>query len=95
MQIEPKELNGLNWLLNGLGEVDFAKPVTNSPIMNSMDFANLQFDTIGLKRKWLELIGDPSSNFSAMVFGKPKMGKSYLCIDFAGNWPEIMTGSFM
>jgi hypothetical protein len=29
-------------------------------------------------------MGDPSSNFTAMVFGKPKMGKSYLCIDFAG-----------
>jgi KaiC/GvpD/RAD55 family RecA-like ATPase len=29
------------------------------------------------------LIGDPSPNFSTMMFGKPKMGKSYLCIDFA------------
>lgn len=48
-----------------------------------MDFANLPFETIGLKGKWLDLIGDPSSNFTAMVFGKPKMGKSYLCIDFA------------
>ncbi|MBK6936994.1 MAG: hypothetical protein IPH18_09045 [Chitinophagaceae bacterium] len=52
--------------------------------MNSMDFANMQFETIGLKGKWYDLIGDPSSNFTAMVFGKPKMGKSYLCIDFAG-----------
>ena len=52
--------------------------------MNSMDFANMEFDTIGLQGKWLNLIGDPSSNFTAMVFGKPKMGKSYLCIDFAG-----------
>jgi predicted ATP-dependent serine protease len=52
--------------------------------MNSIDFANVEFDTIGLKGKWLELIGDPSSNFTAMVFGRPKMGKSYLCIDFAG-----------
>jgi hypothetical protein len=52
--------------------------------MNSIDFANLEFDTIGLKEKWLNLIGDPSSNFTAMVFGKPKMRKSYLCIDFAG-----------
>jgi predicted ATP-dependent serine protease len=52
--------------------------------MNSMDFANIEFETIGLKGKWFDLIGDPSSNFTAMVFGKPKMGKSYLCIDFAG-----------
>jgi hypothetical protein len=53
-------------------------------VMNSMDFADMQFDTLGFTGKWLELIGDPSSNFTAMVFGKPKMGKSYLCIDFAG-----------
>lgn len=80
LEIEPKELNGLNGLLNGLEGVDFVEP----SVMNSMDFANLQFDTIGLKGKWFDLIGDPSSNFTAMVFGKPKMGKSYFCIDFAG-----------
>jgi predicted ATP-dependent serine protease len=63
--------------LNGLENV---KPT----VMNSMDFANMQFETIGLKGKWFNLIGDPSTNFITMVFGKPKMGKSYLCIDFAG-----------
>ncbi len=77
------ELNGLEGIFscacNQLNSND-EKPA----IMNSMDFANLQFETIGLKGKWLDLIGDPSSNFTAMVFGKPKMGKSYLCIDFAG-----------
>lgn len=83
LAIERNELNGLEGILgcaceqlNGIEE----KPA----IMNSMDFANMQFETIGLKGKWFELIGDPSSNFTAMVFGKPKMGKSYLCIDFAG-----------
>lgn len=83
LSIETNELNGLEGILgcacqqlNGVDE----KPA----IMNSVDFANMQFDTIGLKGKWYELIGDPSSNFTAMVFGKPKMGKSYLCIEFAG-----------
>lgn len=81
--IEQRELNGLEGVLgcacnqlNGIDEMP--------AIMNSMDFANMQFKTIGLKGKWFDLIGDPSSNFTAMVFGKPKMGKSYLCIDFAG-----------
>lgn len=81
--IEQRELNGLEGVLgcacnqlNGIDEMP--------AIMNSMDFANMQFETIGLKGKWFDLIGDPSSNFTAMVFGKPKMGKSYLCIDFAG-----------
>jgi hypothetical protein len=83
LQIEKAELKGLEGILgcacqnlNGLE----SKPA----IMSSMDFANLEFDTLGFTGKWLELIGDPSSNFSAMVFGKPKMGKSYLCVDFAG-----------
>ncbi len=53
-------------------------------VMNSVDFSKLEFDSIGLKDKWLKLIGDPAPGFSAMVFGKPKMGKSYLCVDFAG-----------
>ena len=83
LDIEKAELNGLQGILgcacqhlNGLGEMP--------PVMNSVDFASLEFDTIGLTGKWLELIGDPSRNFTAMVYGKPKMGKSYLCIDFAG-----------
>lgn len=83
LQIEQATLNGLEGVLGCacpyLNGVD-AKP----SIMNSMDFANMHFNTIGLQGKWLDLIGDPSSNFTAMVFGKPKMGKSYLCIDFAG-----------
>lgn len=53
-------------------------------IMCSTDFNELQFSTIGLKDKWLEFIGDPCKGFTAMVYGKPKMGKSYLCIEFAG-----------
>lgn len=83
LEIEQATLNGLEGILgctcqslNGFE----AKP----EIMNSMDFANLEFDTLGFTGKWLKLIGDPTSNFTAMVSGKPKMGKSYLCIEFAG-----------
>jgi len=53
-------------------------------IMPSTDFTNMQFSTIGLKDKWLDFIGDPVPGFTAMVYGRPKMGKSYLCVDFAG-----------
>lgn len=53
-------------------------------IMPSTEFANLHFNTIGFKEKWLDFIGDPAPGFTAMVFGMPKMGKSYLCVDFAG-----------
>ncbi len=64
----------------GLNGID-SQPVN---IMPSTDFTNLQFSTIGLKDKWLDFIGDPAPGFTAMVYGRPKMGKSYLCVDFAG-----------
>lgn len=63
--------------LNGIAQ-------NNGKIMSSLDFANLEFSTIGLKDKWLEFIGDPAPGFTAMVYGRSKMGKSYLCVDFAG-----------
>ena len=59
------------------------KPVRNR-IMSSTDIINLNFHKLGFKGKWLKLIGDPSKGFKAMIFGKPKMGKSYLAVDFAG-----------
>jgi len=59
-----------------------SKPSQN--LMNSIDFAKLHFNSIGFTGKWFDLIGDPSPGFTAMVFGRPKMGKSYLCVDLAG-----------
>lgn len=53
-------------------------------IMNSVDFANMKFETLGFAGEWKDFIGDPAAGFSAMISGKPKMGKSYLCADFAG-----------
>ena len=53
-------------------------------VMNSLDFVKMEFKGLGFKDKWRDFIGDPSKGFTAMVFGKPKFGKSYLCIEFAG-----------
>jgi hypothetical protein len=74
---------GKNSSIHGLEGFGNAQ-LTPDTVMNSMDFVKVQFNTLGFTGKWLELIGDPSSSFTAMVFGKPKMGKSFLCIDFAG-----------
>lgn len=76
-----KRKNGLHGLDGVEKAGDNLSPET---VMNSMDFVKVKFDTLGFTGKWLELIGDPSRNFTAMVFAKPKMGKSYLCVDFAG-----------
>jgi hypothetical protein len=83
LEIEKTTLNGLEGIL-GCSCQNLNGVVEKPEIMNSLDFAKMDFDTLGFTGKWLELIGDPSSNFTAMVFGKPKMGKSYLCIEFAG-----------
>lgn len=95
LEIHEAVLNGLNGIL-GCGcdekknEVQKQTKVIELPtapkntVMNSLDFAKLKFDTLGFTGKWLQLIGDPCAGFSAMVFGKPKMGKSYLCVDWAG-----------
>lgn len=79
----------LNGLLGFLGECNcglhgIETPERGNKIMNSMDFANVEFDSIGFTGKWKDLIGDPAPGFTAMVFGKPKVGKSYLCVEFAG-----------
>jgi hypothetical protein len=57
--------------------------VPEPAVISSSELAGMEFETIGLKGKYRELIGDPSVGFSAMVFGLPKSGKSTLCIDFA------------
>jgi len=73
-------LGDCNCGLNGVDET----PQNGNKIMSSIDFADMKFDSIGFTGKWRDLMGDPAPGFTAMVFGKPKMGKSYLCVEFAG-----------
>ncbi|MFA6923600.1 MAG: hypothetical protein WC223_05030 [Bacteroidales bacterium] len=85
-QVAPFDLQGIekNIQTENSQEQLSEKQNADGNMMNSMDFAKLKFETIGLKDKWLSLIGDPCRGFSVMVFGLPKTGKSYLCVDFAG-----------
>ncbi len=89
LDISKHELNGLMGIINssgcnGLDGIDDEDEQPRNKVMSSVDFARLQFASIGFTGKWLNFIGDPAQGFTTMVFGKPKMGKSYLCIDFAG-----------
>jgi len=90
LELSKSELNGLMGIVDGCGckelsgieeEPEEARP---TGVMNSQDFVKLKFEGLGFTGKWLNFIGDPAKGFTAMVFGKPKFGKSYLCIDFAG-----------
>lgn len=72
----------------GLRGVDL-KPEKNATtikpddIISSVDLAKLNFKTMGFTGKWLNLIGDPSEQFTAMFYGGPGCGKSTLAMEFA------------
>jgi hypothetical protein len=87
LNIKKAQLNGLMGLL---GEDLFAEKKSlnghdedNGMIVSSGELLAMDFQTIGLKGKYRELIGDPSIGFTAMVYGLPKSGKSTMCLDFA------------
>ena len=85
IQIEKRELNGLKGIFNGMSSgLSGLSKVPDKTIMNSLDVVKLNFEKLGFSGKWFDLIGNPSKDFTAMIYGKPKMGKSYMAVDFAG-----------
>jgi len=82
-KVQTAELNGIRGLL-GLGAVGTGLgTVRPRPVMASGELMRMKFETIGLRGKFRELIGDPAVGFTAMVFGQPKSGKSTLMLEFA------------
>jgi hypothetical protein len=86
-EIQAGELNGIYGLL-GMRPMKSSYSTSQKSkglagVMSSTDLVNMDFDTIGLKGKFRDLIGDPSVGFTAMVFGQPKSGKSTLMLEFA------------
>ena len=91
LKIHQATLNGLYGILDGINkgnDLGALEPVTKNTIMNSQAIQNMEFERIGFHGKWLDFIGDPSPGFTAMIFGRPKMGKSFLAVDFAGYLAE-------
>jgi hypothetical protein len=92
--ISKAELNGLIGLVenNSLFSKKKAQIDDNlaglQGVISSVELSEMHFDTIGLTGKYKDLIGDPSVGFSCMVYGKPKSGKSTMCIDFAKHLAE-------
>ena len=98
LRISRAELNGLMGIigddlfgqkksLNGINDDEYEG---SDIVVPSRELLSMDFETIGLKGKYRELIGDPSVGFSAMVYGLPKSGKSTLCLDFAKHLASIM-----
>lgn len=52
--------------------------------MPSTEVVKIKHEKLGITGKWLNLLGDITKRFTAMIFGLPKMGKSYFSVNFAG-----------
>ena len=52
-------------------------------IMSRSDLMNYQYNKYPFDGKWGEFVGQPSVNFHAMVYGRPKQGKSILSVQWA------------
>lgn len=88
LNINKAQLNGLMGILGDdlFGQkksLNGSEDEEGTLIVSSGELLKMDFQTIGLKGKYLELIGDPSIGFTAMVYGLPKSGKSTMCLDFA------------
>jgi hypothetical protein len=96
LRISRAELNGLMGIIGddlfgqkkSLNGINDDEDEGSDIVVPSRELLSMDFETIGLKGKYRELIGDPSVGFSAMVYGLPKSGKSTLCLDFAKHLAE-------
>ncbi len=52
-------------------------------IMNSTELMNYQYQRLPFTGKWEQFVGQPSLNFHAMIYGRPKQGKSILAVQLA------------
>jgi hypothetical protein len=73
------EIDELKMQLNDF----YAEQGIDSPVINSESLSKIRFRTYDFSGKWFELVGKPSLNFHAIVYGIPKSGKSILCVQWA------------
>lgn len=69
--------------LDRLQNLENVKSAQMTGIMSSSDMTHYEYEELPFTGKWENLLGKPSRNFHALVFGRPKMGKSYFSISLA------------
>jgi hypothetical protein len=74
---------------SGLGQIEAAPTKDDAVILSAQQIMDMKFRTIGLTGKYRALIGDPEPAFSAMIYGKPKQGKSTVAIDMAKELTKL------
>jgi predicted ATP-dependent serine protease len=59
-------------------------------IMSASDLMNFKYNKYDFGGKWGDFVGQPSINFHAMVYGRPKQGKSILSV----QWAKYLSENF-
>jgi hypothetical protein len=59
-------------------------------IMSASDLMNFKYNKYDFSGKWGDFVGQPSINFHAMVYGRPKQGKSILSV----QWAKYLSENF-
>jgi len=61
----------------------FQTGIEQNGILGAKDIVDHEYEHYNFTGKWLDFIGNPSVPFHAIVFGKPKHGKSIFSMQFA------------
>jgi predicted ATP-dependent serine protease len=64
-------------------EEENSEGIKNNGIMSSNELINHTYQKYNFTGKWNDFIGQPSNNFHAMIYGRPKQGKSILAVQLA------------
>ncbi len=70
--------------------VDTLDGETNDGIMSASDLMNFKYNKYDFFGKWGDFVGQPSINFHAMIYGRPKQGKSILSV----QWAKYLSENF-
>ena len=62
----------------------------NDGIMSASDLMNFKYNKYDFFGKWGDFVGQPSINFHAMIYGRPKQGKSILSV----QWAKYLSENF-
>lgn len=63
---------------------------SNDGIMSASDLMNFKYNKYDFFGKWGDFVGQPSINFHAMIYGRPKQGKSILSV----QWAKYLSENF-
>ena len=63
---------------------------SNDGIMSASDLMNFKYNKYDFSGKWGDFVGQPSINFHAMIYGRPKQGKSILSV----QWAKYLSENF-